>query len=103
MTIEEARKKIDELDQQIVDLFYERMNTSCEIAKVKAAEGLDIYNPVREREILDKLAAQHEAGEDPRADRAAARAQGTGPAGARDRGLPGRGRCLCADGGGPAL
>ena len=60
MTIEEARKKIDELDQQIVDLFYERMNTSCEIAKVKAAEGLDIYNPVREREILDKLAAQHE-------------------------------------------
>ncbi|MCR5134163.1 MAG: chorismate mutase [Clostridiales bacterium] len=60
MKIEDARKKIDALDTQIVDLFCERMNASCEIAKVKAADGLDIYNPVREREILDKVAAQHE-------------------------------------------
>ena len=44
MEIKDARSKIDALDKQIVDLFYERMNTSCEIAKVKAAEGLDIYN-----------------------------------------------------------
>ena len=60
MEMKEARSKIDALDRQIVDLFYERMNTSCEIAKVKAAEGLDIYNPVREREILEHVMAQHE-------------------------------------------
>ena len=60
MGIKDARAKIDALDKEIGDLFYERMNTSCEIAKVKAAEGLDIYNPVREREILESVMAQHE-------------------------------------------
>lgn len=60
MKIDDARKKIDTLDKEIVDLFYERMKQSREIAAIKAAEGLALDHPGREEEILGRLSAQHE-------------------------------------------
>lgn len=60
MKIDEARKKIDLLDEKIVDLFSERMDIAGEIAREKARDGADIYNPAREREILSRVMAQNE-------------------------------------------
>ncbi|MBR6350229.1 MAG: chorismate mutase [Lachnospiraceae bacterium] len=48
----EIRKKIDEIDEQIVKLFSERMEQAKQIAMVKKESGQPIFDPVREREKL---------------------------------------------------
>lgn len=55
MDIMESRKKIDQIDRQIVELFQERMGVSVEVAKYKKKTGKKIYDKQREVEILDKL------------------------------------------------
>ena len=52
MDIEASRKKIDELDDQLLQAFGERMKIVGDIAEYKAERGLPIYDPQREREVL---------------------------------------------------
>lgn len=55
MTLSEIRGKIDQIDDQIFDLYQDRMDLALEIARTKEKEGLGISNRIREREILTRL------------------------------------------------
>ena len=55
MDIEQLRKKIDQIDDQLVNLFAERMDVAAEIAAYKKANSLPIYVPSREREKLQDV------------------------------------------------
>ena len=52
MDLQDSRRKIDEIDEQMVALFSERMEASADIGRIKAREGLPITDPAREREKL---------------------------------------------------
>ena len=52
MDIQELRGKIDEIDDQLVDLFVRRMEVSAAIADYKKERNLPIHVPAREREKL---------------------------------------------------
>lgn len=54
--LEESRKKIDETDKQLVNLFKERMETAADVAEYKRKNGLPIHDPARERQLLAKIA-----------------------------------------------
>ena len=56
MDISHLREKIDEIDQQLVQLFSQRMDVSAQIAAYKKENGLPIYVPAREREKLQDVA-----------------------------------------------
>lgn len=49
------RKRIDEIDEKLVSLLNERAACAIEIGRIKCAKGLDIYNPVREKSIMDNI------------------------------------------------
>lgn len=49
------RKKIDEIDDQILTLLNKRARTTMEIAKVKKREKVEYYLPHREEEIYKRL------------------------------------------------
>jgi chorismate mutase-like protein len=55
MTIEDWRRKIDEIDRKLVELLNERSKCAIEIGKIKKAENLRVYDPDREREILRRI------------------------------------------------
>ena len=57
MSIEDWRRKIDEIDSKLVELFNERSQCAIEIGKIKHAENLRVYDPEREREILRRIKA----------------------------------------------
>lgn len=58
MDIKDARKKIDEIDGQIIKLFIERMNTAAEVAEYKKQNGKAVFDPAREREIINRVTAE---------------------------------------------
>lgn len=55
MSIEEARKKIDEIDSELIKLFEERMKTAQQIAEEKKKKNLPVFDKKREEEILEKI------------------------------------------------
>ena len=55
MSIEDWRRKIDEIDAKLVELFNERSKCAIEIGKNKHVENLRVYDPQREREILKRI------------------------------------------------
>ena len=61
MTLEEVRKEIDAIDQQLLPLFLKRMDCAKQVAEIKREQHLPVLNSNREQEILDNM-AQH-AGE----------------------------------------
>ena len=58
MTIQELRKNIDRIDQQIVQLYCERMETARQIGAYKRENHLPVRDTERERELLNRLAQQ---------------------------------------------
>ncbi len=58
MELNELRNYIDEIDDQLVDLFCQRMQLSAQVAEYKKSRDLPIYVPAREREILQQVAKQ---------------------------------------------
>ena len=56
MELSEIRTKIDAVDDQLLELFLERMALSEEVAAYKNEHHLPILNKAREREILAKVA-----------------------------------------------
>jgi len=59
MDIADWRKKIDELDRQLVKLISERARCAVEIGKLKQHSDLPVYEPDRERVIFDNIAREN--------------------------------------------
>ena len=56
MDLQELRKEIDSIDNELVQLFLRRMEVSAQVADYKKAHGLPIFVPAREREKLRDVA-----------------------------------------------
>lgn len=52
MSLSDWRRRIDEIDLQLVKLLNERSNCALEIGKLKQAANLPLYQPERENEVL---------------------------------------------------
>ena len=52
MTLEELRNNIDRVDEVLVRLLNERARCVCEIGRLKKDNGIEIYQPDREKEVL---------------------------------------------------
>jgi chorismate mutase len=50
--IEDWRRRIDEIDQKMVELLNERSQCAAEIGHIKQQAGLPLYQPEREKEVL---------------------------------------------------
>ena len=57
MTLDEIRKRIDAIDEQLLPLFIERMKCAQDVAQAKRELSLPIFNAQRENEILSRVAA----------------------------------------------
>ena len=55
MTIEDWRRKIDEIDKKLVELLNERSKCAIEIGRLKHDLKLRVYDPDREQEILRRI------------------------------------------------
>jgi chorismate mutase len=55
MDIEDWRNKIDELDRRLVALLSERARAAVEIGRLKRNTNLPVYEPDRERIVLDNV------------------------------------------------
>ena len=53
--IEEWRRRIDAIDDQLVRLLNSRSQCVVEIGRIKRALGLPVYSPEREDALLDRL------------------------------------------------
>jgi chorismate mutase / prephenate dehydratase len=56
--IDEVRKAIDAIDDELLALIQKRCGLSVEIGRLKVREGLGPFDPSRERAIVDRLAAK---------------------------------------------
>ena len=58
MRLDDLRKEIDAIDEDLVPLLKSRMNCSLQVAKTKKEEGLPIYHPGREQAILERVSQE---------------------------------------------
>jgi chorismate mutase len=52
MSVEDWRRKIDEIDRKLVELLNERSQCVVEIGRIKKNDGSPLYQPDRERDVL---------------------------------------------------
>jgi chorismate mutase len=52
MNIADWRRKMDEIDKQLVELLNERCRCALEIGHLKVQSKIPLYQPSREREVL---------------------------------------------------
>ena len=55
--LDELRRAIDEVDRKILELAAERVRLVLEIGDIKRARNMPVYDPERERRVLENLAA----------------------------------------------
>jgi len=55
MTLEELRKKLDEIDDKLLELYNKRLEYVIKIGELKHKTNAPIFRPEREKEILDRL------------------------------------------------
>ncbi len=60
MSLEELRKKIDELDHQLVKLLNERARVVVDIGKLKTRTDKPVYSPDREKEVFARITKANE-------------------------------------------
>ena len=53
MTLSDWRRRIDEIDRKLVELLNERSRCAIEIGRLKQSEHLPLFQPDREREVLE--------------------------------------------------
>lgn len=58
MSLKPIRDEIDQIDQQLIELFTRRMECSRKVAQYKLENGMQIFNPERENQVLDNVAEQ---------------------------------------------
>ena len=56
MSIEDWRRRIDEIDRRLLLLLNERSRCVVEIGRIKHATGDPLYQPDRESQVLDAVA-----------------------------------------------
>ena len=56
VSLEESRKRIDEIDRELVRLYTERMDIAAEVAAYKKENGLPVLDAERERRLLKRVA-----------------------------------------------
>ncbi len=59
MSLDEQRKRIDEIDRKILDLLNERAKAAIEIGKIKKSTNSVFYVPEREKAVFDRLEEQN--------------------------------------------
>lgn len=59
MDLKKLRRKIDNIDKNIIDLLNTRSRFALDIAKVKRRSGKSVYSPDREMEVLKKLSVMN--------------------------------------------
>lgn len=57
MTIDDLRRRIDQLDEKLVELLTERAHCVLQIGLLKHDLGLEVYQPDREAEVLHHVQA----------------------------------------------
>ena len=55
LTIEDLRKRIDVIDEQLVRLLNVRVACAVEVGRLKHEAGLPIYQPERETQVLGRV------------------------------------------------
>ena len=55
MSIDDWRNRIDEIDRKLVDLLNERSRCAIEIGRLKKTMNMGVYDPEREREVIDRV------------------------------------------------
>lgn len=58
-SLEELRRKIDDIDNQLIDILNERMSIIKEVGEIKKSSNTAIYRPEREKSIIDRLYQNH--------------------------------------------
>jgi chorismate mutase len=53
MSVEDWRRKMDEIDRRLVELLNERSRCVVEIGRIKRVSGDALYQPDREKQVLD--------------------------------------------------
>ncbi len=56
-SLEDLRKQIDGIDNELVEKLGKRAELVLEVKKAKHKENIDVYSPARERQILDRVLA----------------------------------------------
>ena len=54
-TLDDLRKDIDRIDEVLVRLLNERARVACEVGRLKKVEGIDVYQPDREKMVLEHV------------------------------------------------
>ena len=57
--LKEKRNEIDRIDRKLLTLLNQRVCTALEIGRVKREMGREIYDPLREKEALRRLASRN--------------------------------------------
>ena len=60
MSVDELRKRIDEIDGEVIRLLNERAKAALEIGKLKEEANAHIYAPAREKQIIEQICAINE-------------------------------------------
>ena len=55
MSVEDWRRRIDEIDRKLVELLNERSHCVLEIGRLKKVDGTPLYQPERERKVLEAV------------------------------------------------
>jgi chorismate mutase len=58
-SIADWRRRIDEIDRQLVVLLNERSNCAMEIGRIKHDENMPVYQPDREKVVLENAVGQN--------------------------------------------
>ncbi len=53
--LKEKRRRIDGIDRKLLTLLNQRLGTALELGEIKKGMGKKIYDPAREREVLDNV------------------------------------------------
>ena len=54
-TLDELRRDIDRVDEVLVRLLNERARCACEVGKLKKELGVDVYQPEREKQVIEHV------------------------------------------------
>lgn len=61
LELDELRRRIDAVDQSILKLLHERVGLVMAVGEYKRERGIAVYDPERERSLLDRLSKAAEA------------------------------------------
>src|SRR5260370_33012236 len=54
-TLDDLRRDIDRVDEVLVRLLNERARCACEIGRLKKELGIDVYQPEREKQVIEHV------------------------------------------------